>query len=191
MRKDASNNAANKLSQKMFAENPLEFVSAKDYQIKSLGNSATQRKREALENARASLNLLLTGSCGNSACDKNQSRDGSKQLLLCQGCRTKAYCDAACQKADWKAHKPACKEAQAKKAAEVAGEKPQETTTAQSTSSSAASSSSSSSSSSVPTSAPAPQPTPAVTAPAPTPAPAAEPTPAAAPAAVVDPSALD
>jgi hypothetical protein len=93
MRKDAANNAANKLSQKIFSADPLAEFNARDFAPKTLGNSATNRKREALEEARAKLNLLLTGSCGNKDCTAASSRDPSKQLLLCQGCKQKAYCN--------------------------------------------------------------------------------------------------
>lgn len=234
MRKDAANNAANKLSQKMFAENPLEFLSREDLTpkvrrrgsrrrrtsearrqqvaettrtltlsssfslicflslVQTLGNSATARRREALESARASLNLLLTGSCGNKACEAT-NRDANKQLLLCQGCRSKAYCDAVCQKADWKDHKATCKETAAKKAEEAAaasGKKSDAivlapTPTPASVAADAAASKS--------TSAAAAAPTPAAAAAAPAAA-ATAPAVEAAPAttdAEVDPSALD
>lgn len=163
-RKDSNNNAANKLSQKMFAENPrtttrrqtrmrtrrakgqiapaaaqpaltpvcsspllsphaVEFLSRQSLEPKTLGNSATARKREALEKAREKLNLLLTGACGSPECPHGSVRDASQKLLICKGCQMKAYCDAACQKADWKAHKEACKAAAARKAEEAEAEK--------------------------------------------------------------------
>ena len=168
-RKDANNNAANKLSQKMFAENPrmththaqpqatgaaecegmlsavpqrhsqgsrshslsllvsfphsVEFLTRQSLEPKTLGNSATARKREALEKAREKLNLLLTGACGSPECPHGSVRDPSQKLLVCKGCSQKAYCDAACQKADWKAHKEACKAAAARKAEEAEAEK--------------------------------------------------------------------
>lgn len=95
-RKDAANNAANKLSQQIFAADPLEFLQRQSNEPKALGNSATQRRRDALEAARASLTALLTGACGNAECPNGGAtrEDTGKQLLICAGCKSKAYCES-------------------------------------------------------------------------------------------------
>lgn len=117
IRKDASNNAANKLNTKM-AELPVDYIpEQKNYGKQLALGSSSSRQQSAIESARSKLKLLLTNVCGNKDC--SAKKEQGVKLLLCQGCRSRSYCSPECQKADWPLHKAACHEAQAKKKEEL------------------------------------------------------------------------
>ena len=142
-RKDAANNAANKLSVKV-KESALEslFDAADERKVLSLGSSE-QRKKTALLKAQEKLQIAAAeeaaaaltsdaaaltlppslAQCQSVAClskagdedkvEEKRAEGGAPKLLLCGGCRLVGYCSAACQKADWPKHKAACKYTQA------------------------------------------------------------------------------
>jgi len=115
MRKDAANNAANKLSQKMFAGNAdiLGAFSTEQKQPLGLTSRASQEKKKLRENMKAALALT----CANPACAKKVSN--ASQLLTCSACRGSSYCSAECQKAHWPEHKVPCKAKKAEEAAKL------------------------------------------------------------------------
>jgi hypothetical protein len=60
-RKDANNNAANKLSQKMFAENPLEFLSKQSMEIKQVCDARTPPRAHRTTDSDARLSHRPSG----------------------------------------------------------------------------------------------------------------------------------
>ena len=142
MRKDAANNAANKLSVKV-QKSALEslFDAPEERKVLTLGSSE-QRRKTALLKAQERLQLTAEdaaatlpssvealslssappslAACQSAQCigkaeeNKGEGRAGgaAPKLLLCGGCRLVSYCSAACQKQDWPQHKVACKHTQ-------------------------------------------------------------------------------
>ncbi|GAM20774.1 hypothetical protein SAMD00019534_039490, partial [Acytostelium subglobosum LB1] len=113
LRKDANNNAANKLNNKLKATTKATVAPEMPAWMKEQQQQQLKLKNAAEQEA---ARLALTSKCGNPVCTQDKDTTTTKQLSLCGACTSISYCCRQCQLDHWSEHKAPCKQRQLEKA---------------------------------------------------------------------------
>ncbi|EGC33255.1 hypothetical protein DICPUDRAFT_154698 [Dictyostelium purpureum] len=114
IRKDANNNAANKLNSKLKTESKKVTTEPKEL-FKSQQELLLKQNGELFNPT-----LALAAKCSNNKCKSGKIDNTKTKLLLCSACGTASYCSRDCQVEHWSnGHKEKCIKIRQKKEEEA------------------------------------------------------------------------